>query len=150
MTLNNAMTIGDVTNEDIIDFREIATWLRDFADPELYDVETFVNDIREEADAAVAALLAMLMELGYRDVEPGWAKMADRLQELGDNYGAALIRGTYWLDYVKDYAAETTDSGNNTPVWPFNHIDWESAARELGTDYCEVTLAGVDFLIREF
>lgn len=150
MTLNSAMSIGDVTNEDIIDFRAIATWLRDFADPELYDVETFVNDIREEADAAVAALLAMLMELGYRDVEPGWAKMADLLQDLGDNYGAALIRGTYWLDYVKERADEIHDTGNNAPLWPFNHIDWDEAAAELAQGYSQVTLAGVVFYVEDF
>lgn len=152
MSLKNAPSIDDVAYEDVIDFRELATWLRDFADPDLYEPEDYPSD---DARQAVSDIILMLGEMGCHQTTNGpvwtWDVVADQLQELGDDYGAALIRGTYWLDYVKDYAEEMSSGGTERPpAWPYNHIDWQAAADELGQDYSEVTLAGVNFFIRDF
>lgn len=54
-------------------------------------------------------------------------------------------------DHFEEYAEQLADDiGAIDPKagWPLNHIDWESAARELSHDYSEVDWDGQTYLVR--
>lgn len=64
-------------------------------------------------------------------------------------YGATLIRESYFVEYARELAEEigvvpdTDGSG-----WPLYCIDWEWAARDLQVDYSVVSAFGVDWFVR--
>lgn len=69
-------------------------------------------------------------------------------------YGATLIRESYFVEYAKQLADDIGLMGpdywalDGTPQWPFTHIDWEAAAEDLKTDYSEYTFDGVTYYAR--
>lgn len=62
-------------------------------------------------------------------------------------YGATMIRESYWITYAQDFAADI-GALDHEAGWPSAHIDWEGAARDLAMDYSEVSYDGVDYYIR--
>ena len=62
-------------------------------------------------------------------------------------YGATLIRETYFEDYARQLAEDIGAIDPNA-TWPANCIDWEQAARELQMDYTSVDYDGEEYLIR--
>lgn len=62
-------------------------------------------------------------------------------------YGATLIRDSYFIEYAKDYA-EDIGAVSLDRVWPSNHIDWQAAAQELHQDYTSVEFDGVTYWLR--
>lgn len=62
-------------------------------------------------------------------------------------YGAALIRRSYFRDYAQELAEDRGMIPKNLS-WPYTCIDWEQAASELEVDYSGVNFGGVEYLIR--
>lgn len=66
-------------------------------------------------------------------------------------YGATLIRDSYFRDYAMDLAEEISDQAERygrQPSWPYICIDWDKAARELQMDYTSVEFNGVTYWVR--
>lgn len=62
-------------------------------------------------------------------------------------YGATLIRDSYFMTYAQELAEEC-DLINPNAAWPANCIDWERAAWELRMDYTSIEFDGVTYLVR--
>lgn len=109
---------------DIIDSRDVIARIEELEGDE--------SRSEEEAEE-LAILKALAAEAsGYA---PDW------------EYGATLIRKTYFVQYAEELAEDIGAIDRNAK-WPLNHIDWESAAYQLEQDYTEVEFGGVPFLIR--
>ena len=61
-------------------------------------------------------------------------------------YGATLVRDTYFKEFAMDEADDIYDIKFNR--WPYTCIDWEQAAEELQQDYMQVDFDGVTYWVR--
>jgi hypothetical protein len=64
-------------------------------------------------------------------------------------YGATLIRRSYFRDYAEQLAEDIGDYDSREARWPYTCIDWDKAASELEQDYSEVDFDGEAYLIRD-
>lgn len=72
----------------------------------------------------------------------------DELEGYGDfDHGEPIIRYSYFDEYTQQLA-EDCGLFNENQNWPNNHIDWESAADELKTDYTCADFDGVEYWMR--
>jgi hypothetical protein len=60
----------------------------------------------------------------------------------GWNYGVTLVRDSYFVEYAKEFAGY-----DEVKSWPYNHIDWESAADELRNDFTDIEFDGVTYWV---
>ena len=60
--------------------------------------------------------------------------------------GATMIRGDYWIDYVKDLCDDVGDLPKNLPH--YIAIDWEKTSQNIAVDYTTVDFNGVNYYIR--
>lgn len=129
----------EITNsDDLIDvrdviarFEELETELDDAHDDSATDE---VLDLRAEFNT----LKELLDELRGNGGDEQWR---------GDWYPVTLIRYSRFEDYAKELA-EDIGAINRDAKWPNNHIDWESAAKELQQDYSSCDFDGIDYLYR--
>jgi len=61
-------------------------------------------------------------------------------------FGEALIRESYWVEYVQELLADIGDLPKDLPV--YIAIDWEQTAKNIRVDYSEITFNGETYLIR--
>lgn len=97
---------------------------------ELY--RTNISEWEEEYLEELTALQALAEEASG---SPDWI------------HGETLIREDEFVNYARELA-EDIRAINGKMYWPLNHIDWESAADELKSDYMTVDFDGVEYLIR--
>ena len=60
--------------------------------------------------------------------------------------GTTLIRDSYFTTHAR-HLAEELGRVARTSAWPLNHVDWESAARELKNAYFDVVFRGVVYWV---
>ncbi len=121
------MTTTTIDNsQDIIDSRDIVARIDYLL---TFDLDELDDDEREELGA-----LQKLAEEG-KGYAPDW------------QYGATLIRDTYFKEYAQDLA-EDIGAINREMSWPHDCIDWDMAADALKMDYTSVDFDGVDYWIR--
>ena len=112
-------------NDDVIDSRDVIAAIAELTD-ELDAGEDIDTD---ELDALRA--------------------LADQGEDCEDwQYGATLIRDSYFKDYAIELAEDIGAIGTETERWPFTCIDWDQAARELRMDYTSVEFDGVTYWVR--
>jgi hypothetical protein len=102
--------------------------LRKAVEDAIYNLESW--DDSDDADE-LTALKNLAEDAGS---SPGW------------NYGETLIRDSYFEEYAEQLATDICDMGK-AEGWPFRHIDWEAAAKELKQDYFTVDFDGEDYWI---
>jgi hypothetical protein len=61
-------------------------------------------------------------------------------------YGAALIRESYWVEYVQELLEDIGDLPKDLPH--YIEIDWEKTARNIQVDYTSVDFDGVTYWVR--
>lgn len=123
------MTREITSNDDIIDSRDVIERLAELA--ELTTAEIVGRDLRDE----------MAEERALRE-------LADQGDDIEDwQYGATLIRDSYFVEYAKQLADDIGAIDPNA-AWPLSHIDWEAAADELQTDYTDIEFDGVTYWVR--
>lgn len=61
--------------------------------------------------------------------------------------GETLIHEDAFLDYMKEFHAETDRAHNN---WPYNHIDWDAAAEEFKADFTCADTDGGTYYVRTY
>lgn len=111
--------------DDIIDSRDVIAAIEELEDLSA-DAGNFSEDEQHELDALRA----------LRDEAQGY---------MGDwQYGETLIRDSYFTEYAQQLA-EDIGATNDSAEWPFTHIDWEGAARDLQMDYTAVDFDGVTY-----
>lgn len=133
-----------MTKYDVLDLRELAQEWRD-AREELNEA----TDAGEEYEPEVSleAYRSLCAEIG---IEP----TPDALEDYGDSYEPTLIAENYFEEYAEQLAEDICPwpSGSREhdalSSWPYRHIDWEAAARELKYDYTSVTFDGGEYYIR--
>lgn len=108
---------------DIIDSREIIDRIE----------ELTADDERTQAESdELATLHALQAEASYAE---DW------------QYGATLVRDTYFKEYAQQLAEDIGAIDWNA-TWPLYCIDWEHAARDLQMDYTPVDFAGITYWVR--
>lgn len=135
------MKTEEITNSaEVIDSRDVIARI-EYLEQELADEEGNVptpetadeDEYRMEEIEELAALRALTEEAeGYA---PDW------------QYGATLIRDSYFEDYARELAEEI-GAVSGEERWPLTCIDWEKATRELQMDYTEVSFGEVSYWIR--
>jgi hypothetical protein len=128
----------EITNyEDMIDSRDVIeriAYLEDLPTETTADEDTNADDLITEEEQAELTKLRALAEEG---------------ESLEDwPHGATLIRDSYFKTYAEELAEETSETNDLVTQWPYRHIDWESAARELRMDYTTITFDGIDYWVR--
>ncbi len=120
--------------QDIIDSRDIIARIE--------ELESLIEENNELADEDKEDLTDETEEL-------------EKLKALADEgancagdweYGAALIRESYWVDYVQDLLADIGDLPRDLPHYIV--IDWEQTAENIRADYSTVTFDGVAYYVR--
>ena len=121
--------------QDVIDSREIIDRIE--------DLEGRIEDLEyiEEPSSEEAQELAILL------------KVQEQAEDCADyQYGEALIRESYFTDYIKELIADCYELPKefNSGAWPWRHmtLDYEAAADEAKDDYTRVDFDGVTYLIR--
>lgn len=78
----------------------------------------------------------------------------DALNELESEVGGEWMHGTILIpeedfeEYAQDLADDLHGDAVRDQSWPFYHIDWEQAAKDLQQDYSSVTFEGTDYFFR--
>lgn len=112
----------------------------------------------EELDDLVAEQLQLELDGGETDRDwPEWLEELQTLKTLAEEakdyvpdweYGATLIRYSYFTEYCREMLEDCGDIPSNLPWYIADHIDWEDVARELKVDYKEVEFNGVVYYVR--
>jgi hypothetical protein len=135
--------------DDTIDSRDIEERIKELreeldidenGEPNEYDEgdekpEALADDVRDELEEELRELLEL-----KQDIEDA---SGDRCE-----YGITLIADSYFEDYAREYAEDIHGSALSEAAWPFDSIDWESAASGLRRDYTEVEWGGYSFWVR--
>ena len=119
-----ATTLRIDNQEDILDIRDIIARYE--------EIEESKDD--EEQDEA-AILKQLLADLKGNGGDEDWR---------GAWYPLTLIRDSHFRAYAEELA-EDIGAISRTLTWPLNHIDWESAAKELQSDYVAVDFDGIEY-----
>lgn len=108
------------------------------------DVIARIEELENDRDDKNVGLL----EIEVAELEALTALAAESSEYTPDwQYGATLIRDSYFEDYAQELAEDIGAIDSNA-TWPNNCIDWERATRELQMDYTEVDFDGVTYWIR--
>lgn len=132
-------TTTAISNTDqVIDSRDVIARIEELTAEFTVDLED-ADDVKRMSDFDFEEVreLSKLMVLqeeaqGYA---PDW------------KYGATLIHEDYFVEYAKQLA-EDTGAINPNNQWPYNCIDWDSAAEELKVDYTAVDFDGATYYVR--
>jgi hypothetical protein len=134
------MTREISNSDDVIDSRDVIARIDELCD----EREAFEHDDDGNLtgaswadsypdDAAELAVLEKLASDG-EDYAPDW------------QYGATLIRETYFSEYCEDMLKDIGDLPQDLPG--YIAIDWDATANNIGVDYTEVDFDGVTYLVR--
>lgn len=138
------MRNAPTNTDDVIDSRDVIERIEELREerlsssfPSRADCENpdhslgwWEDEYPDEAEE-LAALEALAEECeGY----PDW------------KYGEALIRESYWVEYVEQLCKDIGDIPDNVAYYIV--VDWDKTAENIAQDYSIVTFDGVDYYIR--
>lgn len=122
--------------EEIMELRDDEYMSDDELADKIYDLEQKIEDAKNEIDA-IESELNPVREFA----ETAKAYSSDW------NYGTQIINDDYFVEYAQQVA---DDMGlGNMDMWPFDHIDWESAADALKMDYTAVEFNGNTYWVKD-
>jgi len=120
--------------QDVIDSRDVIARIEELTDERdaLDGDEDKLAEFDESDEGEELKALKSLAEdaEGYA---PDW------------NYGAALIRESYFVEYCQELLEDIGDLPKNLPH--YIAIDWEKTAENIKVDYTEVDFDGVTYLV---
>lgn len=163
------MTNDVNNNEATIDSRDVIARIEELES----DLETVYDDAKEEFREQYDELVAN-KEIDEEEIDfdewvetkipelDEWVKaqdsedanelkilkaVAEEGEGYGDwNYGATLIRESYFTKYCEELCKDIGDVPRNMPS--YIEIDWEATAENLKADYTEITFDGVTYYMR--
>lgn len=128
--------------EDILDVREIIERVEELRDQrDNFDETKPVgpdSNLSDNEAQELETLESLLNNLKSCGGDHQWE---------GDWYPVTLIRRNYFVEYAKQYADDVGRVEDDVS-WPYNHIDWEAAAKDLEQDYSTVDFDGQEYLYR--
>jgi hypothetical protein len=132
------------------------------------DVIARIEELRGELETAYAEDMAEegVEQIGFDDWVKEEAEIGENLwqQEASEylaltaladeaegyapdwQYGATLIRESYFVDYCRELVSDIGDMPREIPHYIV--IDWEATAGNIRVDYAEVDFDGVTYLVR--
>lgn len=142
------MTRTISSSDSVIDSRDVTERLRELEDKRNDLVEaqseattrediTAARENLEEWDAEYGDELASLRKLNDdgEDASSEWS------------HGVALIRESYWVDYVQELLEDLGELPKHIPHYIV--IDWDKTADNIRVDYSELEFDGVTFYYRD-
>lgn len=115
--------------------------------------ETYADeaDAEEAAEKKAKELTTQLLEEDYSEELAELATLKALAEEGSDcsaewDYGATLIRDSYFVEYCKDMLVDIGDLPKNLPH--YIEIDWDKTADNLKADYASVDFDGVEYFVR--
>jgi hypothetical protein len=144
---------------NIIDTRDLYKQqcaLQEVLDALRQDVEYAEEEYRD-ADVLDKAEYARAVVLVKQDLKVWQEEYQEELDELnqleneiGDGWqsGVALIPEEDFEDYARDLAEDLYGNDIRAATWPFDCINWESAANKLRMDYYSCNYQGTSYLFR--
>lgn len=138
------------TDDNVIDSRDVIARIDALTD-ELQDVYDGLIDAGHElapfADWCAAQVDGDL-EAAYAELRV-WRDVQDQSEGYCDwTHGEPLIRDSHFEDYARELAEDLYGDKLRDARWPFDHIDWESAADALRADYMGIDVDGVAYWVR--
>lgn len=163
------MRNAPTNTDDVIDSRDVIARIDELTE-ERSDLVTALDEAREERDEMPAETGPEPISDAYHDahcavldaekaLEEWDEENAAELKALTDlaeeaegysddwEYGATLIRDSYFEEYAQELAEEIGAIDRNAS-WPYTCIDWDQAARELRMDYTSIEFDGVTYWVR--
>jgi|SRR5882724_11786831 len=118
--------------QDIIDSRDVISRIDELTarQSDADNIDPLSNSEMDELDSLVK------LQNEAKDYAEDW------------DFGATLIRGSYFTDYAKEFAEDIGAIEYAGLRWPFTHINWEAAADELKQDYTEVDYDGITYYVQ--
>lgn len=117
-------------SDDVIDSRDVIARIEELEGE--IGAEGFEDVNGGEIKDELAALKAFAKEA--EDYAPDW------------QYGATLIRDSFFVEYCRDLVADIGDLPRDLPG--YLAIDWEKTADNLRVDYTSVEFDGVTYWVR--
>lgn len=78
-------------------------------------------------------------------------ELADEIGEDTLRNGETMIPESDFTEYAQELAEDIVpDFDRRSSNWPFSHIDWDAAARELAYDYSSVVFDGTFYYVRTY
>ena len=141
MTYTNSIEIGD----DQLDSRQVIEKIEELEGEIEAQQETIDDPDSSDEDRATAL---DEIEDAREELAP-WKELADEAEGYVEDWhhGAQLIHENYFTEYAEELASDVSDM-EGASEWPFRHIDWDAAAKELKQDYTEVEAGGHSYLVR--
>lgn len=134
------MTINISSTHDVIDSRDVIARIE--------ELETERDEFEHDEDGNRT-------ESDWTEANPDEAAELKALKELADdassyagdwNYGATLIRESYFTEYCEELVKDIGDLPRGLPG--YLAIDWEATAENLKVDYTSVEFDGVTYYVR--
>ncbi len=124
---------------DILDVRDIIARFEDVESQleGLSSIEEAITQGLQEEWEEMGVLGTLLEELAGNGGDEQWR---------GDWYPVTLIRESYFVDYVQELLEDCGTIPKDLPHYV--HIDWESTARDIRTDYSGAEFHGVTYWYR--
>lgn len=122
--------------------------LTDYSEDEIESLQKLQEEVNRAKDAVVA-----FNQSFDKDELDTLTEVISQGENCSDwSHGEALIRESYFTDYIKDLIDDCYDMPKEFKEgkWPFNHLEmnWESAAEEAKQDYMEIEVYGETYYIR--
>ena len=112
------------------------------------DSEPVDADELEEAKETLKALAKLADDLGRSVNEEDADDVASELEYYGNSIEPTLISEDYFEDYCKELVSDLGYLPENLPDFITSNIDWAGVSSDLQSDYTNIKLDGVDYLIR--
>jgi hypothetical protein len=124
---------------DIIDVRDIIARFEDVESQleGLSSIEEAITQGLQDEWEEMGVLGTLLEDLAGGGGDEQWR---------GDWYPVTLIRESYFVDYVQELLEDCGTIPKDLPHYV--HIDWESTARDIRTDYSGAEFHGVTYWYR--
>ncbi len=120
-------------SDDVIDSRDIIARIEELET----DIEAAVEDKEEHLDMSDEKEELVILKA-----------LVEQCEGYGDwQYGATLIRDSYFEQYAKELAEDIGHIQSDC-VWPCTCIAWTKAAEELQMDYTSIDFDGVEYWMR--
>jgi hypothetical protein len=146
--------VREVSNsDDVIDSRDVIarieelSELREAASEAREAWEAATDDNRDELEDELTQADANFDEDTQAELA-ALESLAEEAEGYADDwkYGAALIRESYWVEYVQELLEDIGDLPKDLPH--YIEIDWEKTARNIQVDYTSVDFDGVTYWVR--
>lgn len=134
----------DTSNsDDVIDSRDVIERIEELR--EMIEDANAATDLETSETVTPADKPDVTAEIEELRVLEAFAKEGEGYAPDWE-YGATIIRESYFADYCEELCKDIGDLPSNIPAYLV--IDWEATALNLRVDYADIDFDGVTYLVR--